>query len=153
MPTLKKPAKRPAKRIIPEKKFQEGLRYVEGQKSGQEIPKSKKPLTKKTINELNRRVNVLKRRAIELKKNMDVSRLDLDVVSEVYDRRRIDLLLVKKGIRKNVYEGVKERLEEGFSLEEILAAGYSPEELAVGYFRYEQARKNKKEPIRKKLWK
>ncbi len=151
MPTLKKPVKRPAKRIIPEKKFQEGLRYVEGLKPGQEIPKSKIQHTKKTLNELNRRVTVLKRQAIELKKNMDVSRLDPDVVSEVSDRRKIDLLLVKKGIRKNVYEGVKERLEEGFSQEEILAAGYSPDELAVGYFRYEQAKKSKKEPIRKKL--
>lgn len=143
--------KRPAKRIIPEERFQKGVKYLEKNK-GAGFPANKKPLVQKTLNELERRYAILEKKAKDLKTKVKKLDLDKEDVSEVIDRRKADLLLVKKGVRKHMFESVKDRLEEGFSPAEILAAGYNPQELALGYFRYEQANKaNVKKPNYKKL--
>ncbi len=151
MAAIKPIVKRPAKRTIPEERFQKGVKYLEENK-GAVIPADKKPLVQKTINELQRKYAILEKKANIL--NTKISKLDLDreAVSEATDRRLGDVYLVKKGVKKHMYESVKDRLEEGFSPAEILAAGYAPQELALGYFRYEQANKaNVKKPNYKKL--
>jgi hypothetical protein len=143
--------KRPAKRIIPEERFQKGVKYLDKNK-GTVIPENKKPLVQKTINELQRKYAILEKKAKNLETKVKKLDLDKEDVSEVIDRRRADILLVKKGIKRHMFESVKDRLEEGFSPAEILAAGYNPQELALGYFRYEQANKaNVKKPNYKKL--
>lgn len=152
MASINKPIiKRPAKRMSVEKQFQTGMNYLENEK-GKTIPIGRKPLVQKTITELEKRYSILEKKATDLKQKVKTLDLDAETVTEVVDRRRADLLLVKKGVRKHMFEGVKDRLEEGFSPSEILAAGYSPQELALGYFRYEQANKaNVKKKNYKKL--
>jgi len=143
--------KKPAKRMSKERQFQIGVDYIEKSKL-EKIPTSRKPLVQKTINELQRRYEILEKKAELLKKKIKTMNLDKDSVSEVIERKKMDELLIKKGIKRHLFESVKDRLEEGFSAAEILAAGYAPQELAIGYFRYEQANKaNVKKPNYKKL--
>lgn len=143
--------KRPAKRMTPERQFKIGVKYLEEIKSDK-IPTGRKPLVQKTITELEKRYEILEKKAKDLNAKLKKLDLDKEVVSEVLDRRKIDLLLVKKGIKRHMFESVKDRLEEGFSPAEILAAGYNPQELALGYFRYQQANKaNVRKPNYRKL--
>ncbi|MFA5746079.1 MAG: hypothetical protein WCX82_01975 [archaeon] len=151
MALIKPTVKRLAKRIITEKRFQTGVKYLENNK-GTVIPANKKPLVQKTITELQRKYGILEKKANILKTKINKLDLDKDIISEINESRKADVLLIKKRIKRHMFESVKDRLEEGFSPAEILAAGYSPQELALGYFRYEQANKaNVKKPNYKNL--
>jgi len=98
-------------------------------------PKSKKPQVDIILRKLDTRYKALERQVHEMHKHIGRHKFNRSVIKGLSEMREKELQNLKINTKPYMYENVERKIRDGFTPEQLLAAGYSPKDVLDGWYR------------------
>ena len=121
--------KRPLERINLYKEMNTLERFEKG------TPKSKKPQVNRILSKLDTRYKALEKQVSEMHEHIGRHKFNKSVINGLSEIRKKEMKNLEINTKPYMYENVEQKIRDGFTPEQLLAAGYSPEDVTKGWYR------------------